>query len=202
VLGPLGFSHGGAITPRKGVLQAAPLRLEQERNGPNVRERFHGIFFAGAPDNAIGALPAGGRRHALRISLAAPIIARGGGGALLVRHFTVDAARVPHSPVHLSLQTEDARRKTFALHYSRRSSRLSKRRAQARDAAQHQCAARFLFLRTLPSDFLASDAGRLCRARLRLRVLRYAPLRDASFPNETRHMVVAEAVSSAPSLQR
>jgi hypothetical protein len=202
VLGPLGFSHGGAITPRKGVLQAAPLRLEQERNRPNVRERLHGIFFAGAPDNAIGALSARGRRHALRISLAAPIIARGGGGALLVRHFTVDAARVPHSPVHFSLPTENANREAPALHHPWRSSRLSKRRAQARDAAEHQRSAGLSFLRYLPSDFRAADAGRLCRAGLRLRVLRYAPLCDASFPNETRHVVVAETVSSSPSLQR
>src|SRR5207249_6264758 len=102
--------------------------------------------------------------------------------ALLVRHFTVDAARVPHSPVYLSLPTEDANWEAPALRHPRRSSRLSKRRAQARDAAQHQRAACLLFLRTLLSDFWAGDAGRLCRARLRLRVLRYAPLRDASFP--------------------
>jgi len=94
VPGPLDFSHGGAT-----------LRLDQERNGPNVRERFHGIFFAGAPDNAIGALPASRRLHALRISLAAPIIDSGGGGALLVRRFTVDADRVPHPSVYLSLPT-------------------------------------------------------------------------------------------------
>jgi len=114
----------------------------------------------------------------------------------------VAADRVPHPPVYLSLPTEDANWEASALHRPRRSSRLSKRRAQARDAAQYQRSTGLSFLRYLPSDFLASDAGRLCRARLRLRVLRYAPLRDASFPNETRHMVVAEAVSSAPSLQR
>ena len=198
--GPLGFSHGGAITPRKGVLQAAPLRLEQERNGPNVRERFHGIFFAGAPDDAIGALPAGGRLHALRISLAAPILARGGGGALLVRHFTVDADRVPHSPVYLSLRTEDANWEASALHRPRRSSRLPKRRAQARDAAQHQRSTGLSFLRYLPSDFLAADAGRLCRAGFRLYLLRHASLRDASFSDEARRVALAEAVSSSPSL--
>ena len=51
--------------------QAAPLRLEEERNGPNVRERFHGIFFARASDDAIDALPAGGRLYALRGNLEA-----------------------------------------------------------------------------------------------------------------------------------
>src|SRR4029077_18240336 len=200
VLGPLGFSHGGAITPRKGTLWSAALRLEQERNSSNVRERFHRILFPRASRDAAGALSAGRRLHAVRVTLAAPVISASGNGAVLVRHFALDAARIPHSPVHLSLQTEDADWEAPALHHPRRSSRLSKRRAQARDAAQHQRSTGLSFLRYLPSDFLAADAGRLCRARLWLRVLRYAPLRDASFPNETRHMVVAEAVSSSPSL--
>src|SRR5207245_6976823 len=114
--------------------------------------------------------------------------------------FTVDAAAVPHPPVYLSLQTEDANWEAPALHRPRRSSRLSKRRAQARDAAQHQRSTGLSFLRYLPSDFWAADAGRLCRARLRLRVLRYAPLRDASFSNEMRHMVVVVTVLSVLSL--
>ena len=189
--GPLGFSHGRAT-----------LRLEQERNGPHVRERFHGIFFAGAPDNTLGALPASNRRHALCISLAAPIVGARGGGAVLVRCFTVDTARVPHPSVHLPLRTEDADWETPALRHSRRSSRLSERRTQARDAAQHQRSTGVSFLRRIPSDFRAPDAGRLCGTRIRLRVLRHAPLRDASFPHETRRMAVAETVSSSPPLQR
>ena len=42
----------------------------------------------------------------------------------------------------------------------------------------------------------------LCRARLRLCLLRHAPLCDAPFSDETRRITLAEAVSSSPSLQR
>ncbi len=87
-----------------------------------------------------------------------------------------------------------------ALHRPRRSSRLPKRRAQARDAAQHQRSTGLSFLRYLPSDFLAADAGRLCRAGFRLYLLRHASLRDASFSDEARRVALAEAVSSSPSL--
>src|SRR6266480_2633296 len=43
--------------------------------------------------------------------------------------------------------------------------------------------------------------GCVCRSRLRLCLLRHAPLRNAPFFNETRSLAVAEAVSPAPSLQ-
>ena len=60
----------------------------------------------------------------------------------------------------------------------------------------------FLFYGIFLLIFGRLDAGRLCRARLRLCLLRHAPLCDASFSDETRRITLAEAVSSSPSLQR
>ena len=48
------------------ALEAAALRLDEKRNGPDVRERFHGIFFARASGDSVDSLPAGHRLYALR----------------------------------------------------------------------------------------------------------------------------------------
>jgi len=54
---------------------------------------------------------------------------------------------------------------------------------------------------SVPSNFRASGVERLCRVGFWLRLLRHAPLRDASFSHEARGVALAEAVSSSPSLQ-
>ena len=111
--------------------------------------------------------------------------------------------RVPHPPVHLSLRTEDALGKTIALHHSRRASRLSQRCAPARYAAESSASrSRFsfyglfllIFGRLTPAVFAGLVFGYVCYD-----MLHYA---THHFANETRHVALAEAVSSSPSLQR
>src|SRR5439155_26244656 len=114
VPGPLVFSYGGAT-----------LRLEQERNGSNVRERFRGIVFAGAPGNSAGPLPAGRRLHALHGAVATKVIVLRCRRIFSAGHSALDIGRVPHPSVRISLRTKDARGETIALYHSRRASRLS-----------------------------------------------------------------------------
>src|SRR4029453_10414039 len=113
---------------------------------PHVRERFHGIFFAGASGDPVGAVHAGRWLHALRLSVATPIVDCSGNGAVFVRRFALDADRISHPPVRISLRTEDSLGKAVALCDSRRASRLSQRWATARYAASHKHTARVFFL--------------------------------------------------------
>src|SRR5207249_11967725 len=69
-------NYGGPTRPRKDAGQAAPLRLEQERNVPNVRERFHGVLFASASGDSAHFVPSGGWLHALRLTFAKTITGR------------------------------------------------------------------------------------------------------------------------------
>ena len=56
-------------------------------------------------------------------------------GFFSARRFALDAARIRHPPIRLSLRAQDALGKTVALHHSRSASRLSKRCTKARHAA-------------------------------------------------------------------
>src|SRR5215217_3995507 len=111
VPGLLVFSYDGAT-----------LRLEQERNGSNVSERFHGILYPGAPCYSANLVPSGNWLHALRVSLASPSSGRHGVGVVFAGYPALDAARVSYSPLYLSLRTQDASGKAAALYRSRRSS--------------------------------------------------------------------------------
>src|SRR6266513_4019668 len=177
-------------------MYGAALRLEEKRNGSNVRERFHGVLFARAPSHAAGALYAGHRLHALHLPLAKKIIDPGRSRSVFSRHSPMDTSRVPYSPVHISLSTEDPFWKTPALHYSRCSSRLSKRCSTARHAAKHKHSACVFFLWAFLPNFRTPGTDRVCRIGFRLCLLRHAPLCDAPFPHEARTMALVETVPS------
>src|SRR5207237_10559679 len=129
-----------------------------------LRERLHGVLFARAASDSAHFVPAAGWLHALRLTFAKTITGAGRDCAVFTRHFALHAARVSHSPIHLSLRTQDADRKTVALHNPRRSPRLSKRRKETRHAPEHQRSARFSFLRRFSSNFRTSDPVRFCRS--------------------------------------
>src|SRR5947199_8531083 len=185
------MKYGRQTRPRKHARQTTPLLLEKERNVPNVRERFHGVLFASASGDSAHFVPSGGWLHALRLTFAKTITGAGGDCAVFTRHFALDAARVSHSPIHLSLRTHVADRNTVALHNPRRSPRLSKRRKETRHAPEHQRSAPSSFLRRFSSNFRTSDPVPFCRAGFRLRLLRHASLRLASFSHETRRLALA-----------
>ena len=158
--GPLVFDHGRPT-----------IRLEQERNGPDVRERFHGVFFACASGDSVGAVPAGGWLHALRVFVATAFVVCRGSGVVFARRFALDADRVSHPPIHISLRTEDSLGKAAALCDSWSASRLSQRRAAARHAASHKHSARVSFFRSILSNFWKPGAGGVCRVGFRLSLL-------------------------------
>src|SRR5439155_25211507 len=140
-----------------------------------------GGLFASASGDSAHFVPSGGWLHALRLTFAKTITGASRDCAVFTRHFALDAARVSHSPIHLSLRTPDADRKTIALHNPRRSPRLSKQRKETRHAPEHQRSARFCFLRRFFSNFRMSDSLCFCRASFRLRLFGRASLRQASF---------------------
>src|SRR5262249_17493935 len=166
----------------------------------DVRQRFYGIFFACASGDSIDSLPASRRFYALRGSLEARISAVSRRGIFPARHAPVDVARIPNPQVHLSLRTEDARRKTAPLRHSRRASRLSKRCKKACYAAERQCAARISFLRVVPANLWTVCVRCVRGIGVWLYLLRHAALRDTPFSDETGRLTLAEAVSSSPSL--
>src|SRR5205823_9337369 len=192
----------GSIKTEKRGLKAAALRLDQRRNGPDVRQRFHGILFARASSDAIDSLPTCRRFYALRGTLEARIPGVCCRGIFPTWHAPLDTARISDPPIHFPLRTEDARGKTASLHHSRRASRLSKRCKKTCYAAQCKCAARIPFLRHVPANLRALFVQRVRWIGVWLCLLRHAPLRDSPFSDETRRITLAEAVSSSPSLQR
>ena len=125
---PLACSHGGAIRPHRHTLpgtpwldetgQAAPLRLGEKRNGPNVRQRFHGILFARAPGDSVDSLPACRRLYALRGHLEARIPGVCCRGTFLSGYGPLDAARISNPPIHLHYEpkTRVGKRLHYIIH--------------------------------------------------------------------------------------
>src|SRR5439155_15179102 len=102
------------------------LRLEEKRNCSTVRELFRRVFFACTSGDAAGVVSSSRRLDALCCHLATEIVNPGRIRTLFARCSTLDTARIPHPSVHIPLRTEEPFGKTIALHYSRRTSRLSK----------------------------------------------------------------------------
>src|SRR5207248_1475229 len=123
-------------------------------------------------------------------------------GAVCIRHSNLEPFGIRHSPVRLSLRTEESLGKILALHAPWRSSRLPQRRQPAGDAASSEHPLGRIILFTDHANVWASCTRHLCRLGLRLRVLRRDPLRDTPFRHETRNLAMVETVSSSSSLSR
>ena len=105
------------------------------------------------------------------LCMATPIVDCSGNGAVFVRRFALDADRISHPSVRISLRTEDASGKAVALCDSRRASRLSQRCPAARYAASRKHPARVSLLWSVSSIFWKPYAARVCRVGFRLCLL-------------------------------
>src|SRR6185437_14916245 len=103
---------GGSIRPGKSTLEAASLRLDQKRNGSDVRQRFHGILFARASSDSIDSLPTRHRFYTLRGTLEARIPGVCCRGTFPAGYVPLDVAGISDPPIHFPLRTENPRGKT------------------------------------------------------------------------------------------